>query len=205
MKRSKTPQESFWAGEFGNEYNKRNTDEELRSGNIRLFSRALKDVSNIESIIEFGANIGSNILALKTLLPTTKMSAVEINDEAVLELKKIKELKIYHDSILNIEIENKYDLVLIKIVLIHINPSMLKKTYGILYKASKKYILIAEYYNPTPVKINYRGNKSRLFKRDFAGEMLDIYEDLKLVKYGFLYHREPLNSDDINWFLLEKN
>jgi len=43
------------------------------------------------------------------------------------------------------------------------------------------------------------------FKRDFAGEMLDRYRDLKLVDYGFAYHRDPAFShDDITWFLLEK-
>jgi spore coat polysaccharide biosynthesis protein SpsF len=43
-----------------------------------------------------------------------------------------------------------------------------------------------------------------LFKRDFAGEMLDKYADLKLCDYGFVYHREKFSQDDISWFLLEK-
>ena len=72
-------------------------------------------------------------------------------------------------------------------------------------KASNRYILIGEYYNPTPVTINYRGHDDRLFKRDFAGEMLDKHRNLKLVDYGFLYHRDNyFDQDDINWFLLEK-
>lgn len=90
-------------------------------------------------------------------------------------------------------------------VLIHINPDMLTSVYEKLYECSNKYILIAEYYNPTPVNVSYRGHEERLFKRDFAGEMLDKYKDLKLTDYGFLYHRDnnfPL--DDITWFLLEK-
>ena len=62
-----------------------------------------------------------------------------------------------------------------------------------------------EYYSPTPVEIVYRGHSDRLFKRDFAGEMLDRFADLKLVDYGFDYHRDPVFSlGDINWFLLEK-
>jgi spore coat polysaccharide biosynthesis protein SpsF len=53
--------------------------------------------------------------------------------------------------------------------------------------------------------VEYRGYKARLFKRDFAGEMLDKYRDLSLLDYGFVYHRDPnFPQDDVNWFLLEK-
>ena len=48
---------------------------------------------------------------------------------------------------------------------------------------SKKFILIAEYYNPTPVEVSYRGHNGKLFKRDFAGEMMKKYSDLKLIDY----------------------
>jgi spore coat polysaccharide biosynthesis protein SpsF len=65
--------------------------------------------------------------------------------------------------------------------------------------------LICEYYNPSPVAIPYRGHSDRLFKRDFAGEMLEMFADLKLVDYGFAYHRDPaFPQDDITWFLMEK-
>ena len=65
--------------------------------------------------------------------------------------------------------------------------------------------LIAEYYNPTPIKVEYRGHKEKLFKRDFCGEMLDQYSDLTLLDYGFLYHRDNnFPQDDISWFLIEK-
>jgi len=90
-------------------------------------------------------------------------------------------------------------------VLIHINPDMLDIVYEKLYNSSNRYILIAEYYNPTPVSISYRGHSDRLFKRDFAGEMLDKYDDLELLDYGFLYHRDKyFFQDDVSWFLLEK-
>ena len=96
-------------------------------------------------------------------------------------------------------------MVFIKGVLIHINPKYLDLVYKKLYNTSKKYILIAEYYNPTPVEINYRGHEGKLFKRDFAGEMMDKYSNLKLVDYGFSYHRDNnFIQDDITWFLLEK-
>jgi spore coat polysaccharide biosynthesis protein SpsF len=94
---------------------------------------------------------------------------------------------------------------LIKGVLIHINPEMLNTVYEKLYQASKRFILVCEYYNPSPVAIPYRGQTDRLFKRDFAGEMLEKYPDLCLVDYGFSYRRDPaFPQDDITWFLMEK-
>jgi spore coat polysaccharide biosynthesis protein SpsF len=94
---------------------------------------------------------------------------------------------------------------LIKGVLIHIAPDQLAAVYEKLYQVSRRYILIAEYYNPTPVSIPYRGHADRLFKRDFAGEMLDRYPALELVDYGFVYHRDPLfPQDDMTWFLLQR-
>lgn len=89
--------------------------------------------------------------------------------------------------------------------MIHINPEKLDTVYEMLYKYSKKYVMICEYYNPTPVEVNYRGNEGKLFKRDFAGEILDKFPDLKLIDYGFVYHRDAnFPQDDTNWFLMEK-
>jgi spore coat polysaccharide biosynthesis protein SpsF len=55
------------------------------------------------------------------------------------------------------------------------------------------------------VEVLYRGHTSKLFKRDFAGEMLDTYPDLSMVDYGFVYSRDNnFPQDDVTWFLLEK-
>jgi spore coat polysaccharide biosynthesis protein SpsF len=52
--------------------------------------------------------------------------------------------------------------------------------------------------------VNYRGNENRLFKRDFAGELINKF-DMNLIDYGFTYHRDKhFPQDDLTWFLLEK-
>ena len=134
------------------------------------------------------------------------MSAIEINEEAVTQLQnEIENIKVYHTSILEFLPDEKRDFVLIKGVLIHINPDELKHVYELLYKTSRRYICIAEYYNPSPVEVKYRGHEGKLFKRDFAGEIMEIFSDLKLIDYGFVYHRDyNFTQDDITWFLLEK-
>jgi len=204
MNKFKTEQENFWAGEFGDDYISRNTDEDFRKSNLNFFNEIFRKAGKIESVIEFGANSGLNLLAIKEIIPTVNLSAIEINDKAVLELEKISDLKVYHSSILDFKPDSKRNLALIKGVMIHLNPDVLPDVYDLLYASSDKYICIAEYYNPTPVTVPYRGHSDRLFKRDFAGEMMDRFKDLKLVDYGFKYHRDNKYFDDMNWFLLEK-
>lgn len=201
----KTEQEIFWAGEFGNDYIKRNQGQQLLASNLALFTRILSSTEGVGSLIEFGANIGMNIHAFKQLLPDTELAAIEINEEAVKQLRKIENLTVIHDSLLEFTPEHEYEMSFIKGVLIHINPEALFKVYEALYHTSSRYICIIEYYNPSPVEVSYRGHKGKLFKRDFAGEMLDKYPELSLVDYGFSYHRDKLfPQDDLNWFLLEK-
>ncbi|EKD71452.1 MAG: hypothetical protein ACD_46C00181G0017 [uncultured bacterium] len=199
-------QEAFWAGEFGKEYVDRNKNQILLSSNIELFSKIFRRTHDIKSVIEFGANVGLNLQALKLLLPYLELTAVEINEHAVNELKKNLWVEVHHQSIVEFKPKKKFDLTFVKGVLIHINPNDLQTVYDLLYQTSTKYIAIAEYYNPSPVTIEYRGHKNKLFKRDFCGEMLDKFKDLKLVDYGFCYHRDTcFPQDDITWFLLEKN
>ncbi len=90
-------------------------------------------------------------------------------------------------------------------MLIHINPDELENVYDKLYQSSNRYICMAEYYNPTPVMVPYRGNENKLFKRDFAGEFMERFQDVKLLDYGFKYHGDSqFPQDDATWFLMEK-
>jgi pseudaminic acid biosynthesis-associated methylase len=202
----KTEQEKFWAGDFGDEYIRRNKSEEILASNLNLFSKAFNQIGRPNSLIEFGANIGMNLRAIKLLFPKIDLSAIEINKTASEELAKhLGKDKVFNCSIFDYLPNQKFDVSLIKGVLIHINPDMLNDVYNKLYESSSKYILICEYYNPSPVTVNYRGHSDRLFKRDFAGEMLEKYSDLNLVDYGFCYKRDKaFPQDDVTWFLLEK-
>jgi len=204
----KTEQEEFWAGDFGEGYLERNDGGELLASNIAYFSKALKGAGHINSVAEFGANIGMNQKALKLLFPQLERFAIEINTNASKKLAShIGEENVYNGSIFDYEFEKQYQLSLIRGVLIHIEPEMLDVVYQKLYDASKQYILLIEYYNPTPVEVPYRGHSGKLYKRDFAGEFMDKFPDVKLVDYGFGYHRDTsmhCKVDDSTWFLMEK-
>jgi pseudaminic acid biosynthesis-associated methylase len=202
----KTEQENFWAGTFGDEYINRNKSEEYLASNINFFSKTFGHIGRPKSLIEFGANNGMNLRAIKLLFPKIDLFGIEINKSASELLSEfLGKENVFNGSIFDYHPNQKFDVSLIKGVLIHINPEMLNEVYTKLYEASSKYILICEYYNPSPVTVNYRGHSERLFKRDFAGEMLEVYPDLKLVDYGFCYKRDPaFPQDDVTWFLLEK-
>jgi pseudaminic acid biosynthesis-associated methylase len=206
-KKFSTEQEAFWAGKFGDEYIKRNAGDQLIGSNAAMFSKLIAKCSGVESLIEMGANIGLNLMAIRHLCPKWTLDAVEINQGAVKELERWGGVrKIHHESILEFKADQQWDVVLVKGVLIHINPDYLPRVYELIYQASKRYVFLIEYYNPTPVEVNYRGHSGRLFKRDFAGELLDKYPNLRVVDYGFVWHRDPaFPQDDVTWFVLERD
>jgi len=206
MKKFKTQQETFWATQFGTDYIDRNQGDTLLASNLHFFVNALKQCPRLHTCIEFGANIGMNLKALRLLYPGMALQGIEINPTAAAQLKTlIGPEQVFEGSLLDYPCQKTADLVLIKGVLIHQNPEVLPLIYQKLYDSSSRFILIAEYYNPSPVEISYRGHSGFLFKRDFAGEMLDLFPDLTLVDTGFAYHRHPaFPQDDITWFLLQK-
>lgn len=198
--------EEFWKGEFGIEYAKRNTG--LVARNAVFFAKALLPVMGIrqpQSVLELGCGTGQNLEALQLLLGTqTELEGIEINEQAA---KACKVGIIHVRSLLGLTGSTwlrTWDLVLTKGVLIHQPPEELPRIYDMMYRASNRYIFIAEYYNPTPVEVEYRGHQGVLWKRDFAGELMDQHPDVKLVDTGFAYHRAPQPQDDLTWFLLEK-
>jgi spore coat polysaccharide biosynthesis protein SpsF len=190
----------FWAGKFGDEYHERNDG--IVENNVQFFRKAAGKIQlPVNSVIEFGAGSGNNIRALKRLYPYTHFTGLEINEKACFMMKDMDDIMIINSPI---GFYGKYDLVLCKGILIHIPPDHIYDVYKIIYESSKKYILICEYYNPTIVEVPYRGHAGKLWKRDFAGDLLAMYPDLDLVDYGFTYHRDEFPQDDITWFLLQK-
>ena len=205
--RERTPQEDLWAGEFGSEYVERNKDAELIDNNAALFRKVLAAAgAEPASVVELGANIGNNLRALRQLLPDAQIHSVEINADAASQITAWGGATVEVGSIIDIELpEAGFDLAFTKGVLIHLAPELLPEVYDRLVRTSRRWVMVCEYYNPVPVEVSYRGHEHALFKRDFAGEILDRHPELRLVDYGFTYHRDPNNPlDDSTWFLLEK-
>lgn len=199
-----TEQEAFWAGTFGDDYADRNAGAALLAGSLHLFSRALSRTNGVASVLEFGANVGMNMRAISLLLPKASLSAVEINAKACKRLRELPGLEVTEGSLFDYKAPLRFDLAMMCGVMIHLAPEKLPAAYDVLASSSSRYVLLSEYYNPTPVEIPYRGHSERMYKRDFAGELMDRHPSLHLVDYGCAYRRDPnWLLDDTTWFLLE--
>lgn len=200
-----TEQEQFWSGTFGSEYITRNRSDLLIACKTALWAQVLRRTTGITSAVELGANIGLNLVAIRRLLPACAIAGVEINSDAFAELSRIPGINACLGTLTSYRASSPVDLAFTCGVLIHLDPSSLPAAYETLHVSSRRYIAIIEYYNPSPTEIPYRGHSGKLFKRNFAGELLDRYSDLKLADYGFCWHRDPnWPLDDLTWFLLEK-
>lgn len=195
----------FWSGDFGDSYASRNVGRV--EANIAFFSRVLPEhlitatKTRIKSAVELGCGTGENLMALWKMIPSVSLFGIEVNESSA---DKCKVGTITRGSFLTKKILPR-DLSFTKGVLIHIAPPDLPLAYEKLYEASRKYILIAEYHNPTPVEVGYRGHRGKLWKRDFAAELWAAYPDLKLVSTGFAWKHDPAGSqDDLTWFLFRK-
>ena len=202
----KSNEEKFWAGEFGDNYVGRNILSNNITSSTALWAKILSNCSSRpDSALEIGCNLGINLCVLKNIFPSITLEAIEINKKAAELAQKNTTALIHNCSIFDHDIQKQFDLVFTCGVMVHINPDLLDNLYSKIYAATKKYILISEYYNPTPVEVDYRGYSEKLYKRDFAGEMMDKYPNLHLINYGFVYHRDNIfPKDDLTWFLMEK-
>jgi pseudaminic acid biosynthesis-associated methylase len=203
-----TAQSAFWQGEFGDEYTHRNA---IKASDREPFFKTIIDrAPDIETVLELGANKGHNLIALNNVKSSIQSAGLEINPTAVEQLQAIPSVTGIHGDILADEfaLNDTYDLVMTCGVMIHLNPEKLTLVYNRMRKASNKYVLINEYFNPSPVQINYRGHDDRLFKRDFAGEFLDVADaagdPFDVVDTGFLWRRNSPSWDDTTWFLFKR-
>lgn len=197
-----TEQEQFWRGEFGDEYVDRNAGKLLGS-NVNYFVQTLGRTHGVNSVYEIGCNIGLNLDALKILNNDLALHGCEINSKAA-AISKSKGYDVENCSVFDSQEQRKFDLVMTRGVLIHLAQERLPEVYDFMNKLSAKYLLVDEYFSPNPVEIPYRGHQERMYKRDFAKEMLQQL-DLEVVDYGFIWSQDPnFAQDDSNWFLLRK-
>lgn len=202
--RAKTSQEIFWEGEFGQDYTERNRI--VPQDRAPFFASILQKTHDVRSICELGANRGHNLRAIALLNDSYELTGVDVNQEAVAEMGSVKELKGVHSSIQDFCPQRQFDLVFTCGVLIHLCPDDLPFVYRKIYDLSSRYILINEYFNPSPVELNYRGHAQRLFKRDFGSEIIEANGgNLTVIDYGFLWQHMQPSWDNTTWFLLEKS
>lgn len=199
-------QQEFWSRKYAKDYISKNSDFELSKG-IKAWSKMLDRTERINTLLECGSNIGRNINFLNFVLPETEKSIIELSLDAYkIVTEKYKLDQTYNGAIVDSSFKPAtFDLVYTMGVLIHIHPDDLLDNLKKMYEYSSKYILIGEYFNRTPVMLEYQGEKDKLFKRDFGRYLMEHF-DVKLLDYGFLWGHEYDHSgfDDITYWVFEK-
>ena len=203
---TRNEQEKFWTETYEAEYQERNNTFDQNLG-VKCWKKMLSKADSISSFLECGSNIGRNLGFFEILNPKAKKSIIEISDTAYNHvLKKYNLHQHFLGSIIDSDFEKKsFDLVFTTQVLIHIHPDNLLKNMEKMYEYSNKYILINEYFNRTPISIEYRGEKDKLFKRDFGKLFIENF-DVELIDYGFHwgYINDPAGFDDTTWWLFKR-
>lgn len=207
MNKTRSEQENFWADKYAENYIKKNSQFNNELG-AEAWGKMMRTINGeVRNYLECGCNIGRNIDQLKIAFPKAKASIIEISEPAFAFVSARHQFEYaFQGAILESEFgDASFDLVFTMGVLIHINPDQLLAHMERMFKYSKKYILIGEYFNRTPTSIEYQGEKDKLFKRDFGKLFIENF-DVKLLDYGFLWGHlyDTAGFDDITWWLFEK-
>jgi pseudaminic acid biosynthesis-associated methylase len=177
-----TEQVDFWTGEFGKSYMERNkADQEMLSSRLMLWSTIFRTLAghDISSILEMGSNIGINLRALR-LITQAELYAVEPYKEALdvcVADSIVKKENAFNDNAFNTSTfsDSSIDFVFTSGVLIHIHPDDLKRATDNIVRIAKKYIVCVEYFSDKEEEIVYRGQRNKLFKRDFGSFYMENY------------------------------
>ena len=204
-----TRQSKVWRSQFGDIYTERN---EVLPNNLRsrivLWSNILGIVGSPSpnSILEVGANLGINLLALKDLT-SAELFAVEPNRlarEKLLEQQIMPATNVKNGLAHNLSFQDgSIDLVFTSGVLIHVHPDNLLRSCQEIYRIARRYVVCIEYFSDKPEEIKYRGVGDILFKRDFGSFWLDNFPDLTTLGYGFVWKRIT-GLDNLTWWVFEK-
>lgn len=199
-------QQQFWKEKYASSYREKNANFNEEKG-VEAWRLMLSKAPNVNSYLECGSNIGRNIAFLQTVLPSAQKGLIEISPEAYqIAVSHYSPQQSFNGAILDSNFSlSSFDLVYTIGVLIHIHPDDLLANMSKMFSYSNKYILIGEYFNRTPVMIEYQGEQNKLFKRDFGKLFMENF-NVTLVDYGFLWGHiyDDAGFDDITWWLFEK-
>lgn len=177
---------ALWAGEFGSDYIKRNSNLPDRSNFWNKMAYRFKP----SSVLEVGCNIGHNLRYLKAALPKAELFGCDVNEEALAILRaQLPGISTDIADVRDLPYEDKsFDMVVCVGVLIHVtNSADLERAVSELFRVSSNKVLVAEYWAYDWTLIPYHGYDNALRKGPF---------DRILNKYGKIRDAGPLWGAD---------
>jgi len=199
-------QQQFWKDQYAGAYIEKNSEFNTELG-IKGWRQMLQKAGPVDSFLECGSNIGRNIGFLSAIYPEAKKNLIEISPAAydIVTKRYNPELSFNGPIVESNFPKNNFDLVYTMGVLIHIHPDDLLANMQKMFDYSSEYILMGEYFNRTPVMIEYQGEANKLFKRDFGKLFVENFP-VSVVDHGFLWgHAYEDVFDDITYWLFKKN
>jgi SAM-dependent methyltransferase len=174
---------ALWAGEFGNEYIKRNSNLPDRS----MFWNMIAHRYKARFILEVGCNIGHNLRFIKAAKHSVDLAGCDVNEEA-LAIMRAQQPGVWVDKgdIRDLPYEDRmFDMVVCVGVLIHItNDRELRKAVKELCRVSSQYVLIAEYWDKDWKMIPYHGYDNALRKGPFDSFIDKEVPEMRMVGAG---------------------
>lgn len=197
-----TDQLKLWRSEFGKKYTDRNVFEPTLR--IPAFKEMLRDLT-LSEILEVGCNRAINLETMALIDSTWHMTGVEPNEYArSLAPNDHPRIRILSGSAFDLPVDDSaFDLVFTANVLIHISLQDLPLAIDEVYRTSRAFILVIEYFAEKETEIFYHGKTEALWKRDFKSHIEARYPTLELLRSGF----EPRSDgmfDDSTWWLWRK-
>ena len=193
--------EGLWQGEFGNSY----TDRNQAAGESRasFWEEILKEFP-VSRALEVGCNLGVNLQWLASHLPPKDLYGVDVNLAALQRLhRELPDVNAFYSQARELPFRDRwFDLVFTMGVLIHQPPETLPIVMAEIVRCSNRFVLCGEYFSSEPVTVEYRGETSALFKRDFGCYYQELFPDLRLRKKGFLSKAD--GWDDVTYWVFEK-
>lgn len=202
---------SEWTGEFGDDYTDRNIPDDVNIANrVMYWTGVFSNLTTVPmSMLEVGANVGANLVAIDTIYSTIGKPVTlyynEPNNKALKIIKEqtIRDIRKVDGTAQGLNVsDGAVDLSFTCGVLIHIHPNDLSKAMEEIYRASKKYIVCSEYFSPDLREIQYRGKSGMLWTRDFGSEWLDKFK-LRCINYNFAWKRLT-GMDNLTTWVFEK-
>jgi len=197
----KEEKKGYWDGDFGIRYTIRN--KAIPEKLVPFYKRVLKDIQ-IKRILEVGCNRGHNLIAL-SYCGEFDLYGIDISPYSILLARENKEISFNVGDIFDLLYKDDFfDLVMTVGVLIHIEPTELKKALTEILRVSKKYFFVMEYnYDFEEFeKIPYRENVG-LWRGNYKKFMLDNF-DLELILEGETGPEEGF-GDNRGYFLFKKS
>ena len=195
--------EALWAGEFGNEYVDRNLSAYDRRGEFWL---PLLDELQPQSVLEVGCNVGGNLQWITQRVDPSRVTGVDVNAKALRLLdERVPGVRAVHSAARELPVgDRSIDFVFTMGVLIHQPDETLDKVMSEMVRASSRYVFCGEYYDTETVEVHYRGYDGALFRRDYGGLFLELFQhELTLVRQGYLSPEE--GWDRVTWWLFERS